>query len=108
MLLFLRSMGGAFGSTLVGAILVSRFATVLATNGLTTSIDFGNLHSHANGLDSLPAASRAAVQAGLAGAFHWAFWACALMMGVACVVVSRMRDLPLRTSSAQEPAPLAH
>jgi EmrB/QacA subfamily drug resistance transporter len=91
MLLFLRSMGGAFGSTLVGAILASR---------LPVHVDL----SHGAGLAHLPAATSPA----LTGAFHLAFLVCAVLMGVACVVVLRMRDLPLRTSSAQEPAALAH
>jgi MFS family permease len=91
MLLFLRSMGGAFGSTLVGAILASR---------LPVHVDL----SHGAGLAHLPAATGPA----LTGAFHLAFLVCAVLMGVACVVVFRMRDLPLRTSSAQEPAALAH
>jgi EmrB/QacA subfamily drug resistance transporter len=92
MLLFLRSMGGAFGSTLVGAILASR---------LPVHVDL----SHGGGLAHLPAVTS---PAGLAGAFHLAFLVCAVLMGLACVVVLRMRDLPLRTSSAQEPAALAH
>ena len=46
-LLFLRSMGGAFGSTLVGAILVSRFADVAAGLGLPTQIDLSEVRGSA-------------------------------------------------------------
>ena len=52
------------------------------------------------------------VQDALAGAFHIAFLACAVAMVPAVIVALGMRDLPLRTTSANEPAtepaPLAH
>jgi EmrB/QacA subfamily drug resistance transporter len=107
-LLFLRSMGGAFGSTLVGAILVTRFGSVLAGLGLSGRIDLSAAGAHNPALDGLPEATRHAVTAGLAGAFHVAFLACAVLMAIATLVALRMRDLPLRSSSATEPAPLAH
>jgi MFS family permease len=108
MLLFLRSMGGAFGSTLVGAVLAARSAAVLAGMGLSTRIDLADLRGHGSELAHLPAAARAGLQAGLAGAFDLAFLGCALLMAVAGLVVLRMRDLPLRTTAAAAPAPLAH
>jgi hypothetical protein len=51
------------------------------------------------------------VHAAMAGAFDLAFLACAVAMGVALVVALGMRDLPLRSGSANEPpepAALAH
>ena len=45
-LLFLRSMGGAFGSTLVGALLASGFAARLARLGITAHIDLGEVRQH--------------------------------------------------------------
>jgi hypothetical protein len=44
------------------------------------------------------------VQDALAGAFHIAFLACAIAMVPAVLVAMGMRDLPLRTTSANEPA----
>ncbi|HEX2944197.1 MAG TPA: hypothetical protein VHO91_24285, partial [Rhodopila sp.] len=110
-ILFLRSMGGAFGSTLVGALLVSGFASRLAAMGITAHIDLDEVH-HGGGLAGVSLAMMPHVQAALAGAFHVAFLACAVAMVLGIGIAMGMRDLPLRTSSANEPAPepaaLAH
>ena len=45
-LLFLRSMGGAFGSTMVGALLGSGFASHRAAIGVTTHIDLSEICQH--------------------------------------------------------------
>jgi EmrB/QacA subfamily drug resistance transporter len=111
-ILFLRSMGGAFGSTLVGALLASGFATRLAEMGITTHIDFGSVRQGGGPLGDLAPAMLPHVQTALAGAFHLAFLACAIAMLAAVIVALGMRDLPLRTSAAgdtpPEPAALAH
>ncbi len=106
--LFLRSMGGAFGSTLVGALLASGFASRLAALGITTHIDLGEVRQKGAVLDGVTPAMLPDVHAAMAGAFHLAFLACAVAMGAALVVALGMRDLPLRTASANEPAALAH
>ncbi|MBN8872069.1 MAG: MFS transporter [Rhodospirillales bacterium] len=111
-LLFLRSMGGAFGSTLVGAILAAGFASELARLGITAHIELGEVRQHGGALAGITPAMMPQVQVALADAFHWAFLACAIAMAVAVVVALGMRDLPLRTASAHEPpaepAALAH
>jgi EmrB/QacA subfamily drug resistance transporter len=110
-ILFLRSMGGAFGSTLVGALLASGFAARLAEIGITAHIDLGEVRQSHGALAGLAPAILPHVQAALAGAFHLAFLACAVAMMAAVIVALGMRDLPLRTSSATEPpepAALAH
>ena len=111
-LLFLRSMGGAFGSTLVGAILAAGFASELARLGITAHIELGEVRQHGGALAGITPAMMPQVQVALADAFHWAFLACAIAMAVAVAVALGMRDLPLRTASAHEPpaepAALAH
>ena len=110
-LLFLRSMGGAFGSTLVGALLASGFAARLAEFGITAHIDLGEVRQSHGQLAGVTPAMLPHVQAALAGAFHLAFVACAVAMFAAVIVAVGMRDLPLRTSAANEPsepATLAH
>jgi EmrB/QacA subfamily drug resistance transporter len=107
-LLFLRSMGGAFGSTLVGALLAKDFASRLTEAGITVHIDFGEMRHHGEGLAGVGPAMLPHVQSALVGAFHVAFLACAVSMVVALAVTMGMRDLPLRTTAANEPAPLAH
>ncbi len=112
-LLFLRSMGGAFGSTMVGALLTSGFAAHLAAIGITAHIDLGEVRQHGGALADLPAAQIPLVHMAMANAFHLAFLACAVVMAVAVVIATGMRDLPLRgapadNEAASEPAALAH
>jgi len=110
-ILFLRSMGGAFGSTMVGALLASGFAARLAEIGITGHIDLGEVRQSHGALAGVTAQMLPHVQAALAGAFDMAFLACAVAMLAALIVALGMRDLPLRTSSANdppEPAALAH
>jgi EmrB/QacA subfamily drug resistance transporter len=107
-LLFLRSMGGAFGSTLVGALLAKEFATRLAEFGVTAHIGLGEVHQNGGSIPGVTAAMLPHVQVALAGAFHIAFLACAVAMVPAVIVALGMRDLPLRTTSAHEPVALAH
>ena len=111
-LLFLRSMGGAFGTTLVGALLASGFASRLARIGITAHIDLGDIHPGSQGLPGVAPAMLPRVETALAGAFHLTFVACAVAMAIGLVILAGMRDLPLRTSAAGEPPPepaaLAH
>ncbi|MDB5416171.1 MAG: putative major facilitator superfamily transporter [Rubritepida sp.] len=95
-LLFLRSMGGAFGSTLVGTVLTASFASRLLGLGITAKIDLGEVHHGGGALANVPAALQSQVQVALSGAFHIAFLACAVGMAIAVVVALGMRDLPLR------------
>ncbi len=113
-LLFLRSMGGAFGSTLVGAVLAGGFARNLAALGIHSHIDLGEVRQSGAILSGVPADLLPHVQQALAGAFHLAFLSCAVAMVIAVVVALGMRDVPLRSGSAEEPrsepepAALAH
>ena len=102
--LFLRTMGGAFGSTLVGALLANGFATRLMDLGVAARIDLGEVRHAGGAIAGVPAAMMPQVQVALAGAFHMAFFACAVLMAVAVVVALGIRDLPLRTAPANEPA----
>ena len=106
--LFLRSMGGAFGSTLVGALLASGFAARLTELGITAHIDLGEVRQKGAALPGVSPDMLPHVHAAMAGAFHLAFIACAVAMVVAFVIALGMNDLPLRTGAANEPAALAH
>jgi EmrB/QacA subfamily drug resistance transporter len=96
-LLLLRSMGGAFGSTLVGALLASRFAAGLLEAGVTQRVDLGALRSHGASNVVLDPSVAAAAHNALAGGFHVAFGICAGMTVAALAVCAVMRDLPLRS-----------
>ncbi len=99
-LLFLRSMGGAFGTTLTGALLAARFNHGLRALGMG-EVSLGALQGGSGTLSNLSAARGA-----LVSGFHLAFWACAGTVLVALAVAAATRDIPLR--SAEGPRELGH
>ncbi len=105
-LLFLRSMGGAFGSTVVGALLAARFGAGLLAAGVTQPVDLGSLRG-GSGLAGLDAASMDVARAALANGFALGYAVCAGVLLTAFAVAAGMRDLPLRSSAAM-PKELAH
>lgn len=109
-LLFLRSMGGAFGSTMVGALLTGTFTARLADAGFPGAADLGAMQK-GGALAQLGPAAEAAGQAALGAGFQFAFGACLALFLLALIVALGLRDLPLRTVSAtapQEPAAMGH
>jgi MFS family permease len=108
-MLFLRSMGGAFGSTLVGALLASGFAGHLAAAGIVAHLDLGDVRQHGSAIAGLDPAMLPQVRIALVAAFQTGFLACAAAMGAALIAAIGMRDLPLRGGAPeQERAELAH
>jgi EmrB/QacA subfamily drug resistance transporter len=109
-ILFLRSMGGAFGSTMVGALLTGIFASRLTALGYPGGGDLGALKPDG----ALAALGPAALQAGrvaLSAGFSMAFAACALVFLVAIGIALGLRNIPLRAvsgSAPEEPAVLGH
>ena len=91
-LLFLRSMGGAFGSTIVGSLLATRFNEGLAKAGLP-AIDLGSLRG--GGATATLIQARAA----LASGFALAFGVCLALLMVAVVIAAVMKDLQLRSGT---------
>ncbi len=101
-LLFLRSMGGAFGSTIVGTILATRFNAGLHEAGLAATVDLGALRGGAEGLSSLGALGLGQARAALAGGFQLAFGVCAALMAISVAIAAGMRDLQLRSGAAPQ------
>jgi len=97
-LLFLRAMGAALGSTLVGALLSGEFASGLAARGVTTRIDLGALRQHAGTSLVLTPETHAAAERALGFAFHLSFMVCAAMTGLALLAGIALVDLPLQSS----------
>src|SRR4051812_9176358 len=93
-LLFLRSMGGAFGSTIVGSVLIATFNGGLARAGLP-SVDLGSLRGGGAAMAGLGQA-RAALSSG----FQLAFGVCLALLLVAVVIALGMKDLQLRSTVA--------
>ncbi len=96
-LLFIRTMGGGFGSTLFGAIIASRFASGLAARGVGAEVHLGDLRE--GGIPAhLNAATLELARAALAEGFHWAFATAAVLAAGALLACVAMRDLPLQSS----------
>ena len=109
-LLFLRSLGGAFGSTMVGAVLTGVFASRLAAGGYpAATADLGALKP-GGALAVLGPAAETAGRLALSTGFSLAFLAVLGFFVIAVVIALGLRDLPLRTvsGSAPEPAALGH
>jgi EmrB/QacA subfamily drug resistance transporter len=99
-LLFLRSMGGALGSTMVGALLAARFESGLHRMGVTASIDLASLRGGGgDALRGLDETTRHTARIALSGGFHLAFMACAGLCVVALLLALRMRDIPLQSGA---------
>jgi EmrB/QacA subfamily drug resistance transporter len=96
-LLLLRSMGAAFGSTLVGAALVGAFAAGLQSHGVTMQIDLSALRGREGAVLNLDPAVAAIARDSLASGFHMAFGICAGLAVAALVICLVMRDMPLRS-----------
>lgn len=107
-LLFLRSMGAAFGSTLGGALLTSRFAEVLRQYGVHRQIDLGELRGAGGSASTLDAATRVLAHHAVASGFHLAFGVIGGFTALALVICLGMRDLPLQSSGGSEPAAVGH
>ena len=99
-LLFLRSMGGAFGSTVVGSVLAMRFAAGLRAAGVTREIDLGSLRGGGSALDGLSAAATEMARAALGSGFRLGYGICAALLALAFTIALGARDLPLRSGAA--------
>ncbi|MGI4955756.1 MAG: MDR family MFS transporter [Janthinobacterium lividum] len=106
-LLFLRSMGGAFGSTVVGALLAVTFNAGLRAAGVEGEVDLGALRGGVEGLGQLGALGLDGARLALSTGFHWGFGVCVVVLGVALLVALGLRDVTLR-SSADLPKDLGH
>ena len=109
-MLFLRSLGGAFGSTMVGALLTGVFAARLAAEHLPGGSDLGALKPDGP-LAALGPAALAAGRQALSAGFTMAFLASLALFMVAIVIAAGLRDIPLRTvsgSAPEEAATLGH
>jgi EmrB/QacA subfamily drug resistance transporter len=105
-ILFLRSMGGAFGSTIGGALLALRFAGEMRALGVSGQINLGALQQGGDALANVGPALRHEALAALVSGFHLAFWVCVVVSVVAMAVAALVRDLALR--SAGEPGAIGH
>ena len=101
-LLFLRSMGGAFGTTTVGALLTGAYTASLASHGFPGITDLSAIKPGGALADAGPAAQAAGAHA-LGAGFSLAFGVCAGVAAAAVVIAAGLRDIPLRSLSAAAP-----
>jgi EmrB/QacA subfamily drug resistance transporter len=101
---FFRSIGGAFGVSIFGAIFSNRLASELASalRGVTLPSGFSGANAVANPalLKKLPAAVRADVQHAFSLALHPVFLAAVPVALVAFLLAWFLREVPLRATSS--------
>ena len=97
--LLLRSMGGAFGAAVSGALLLGYFNRTINLGGLP-SVRLEDLRHGSAVMAQLSGQNRAMVLSGVTAGFHAAFIMC-LVLAIAAIALSlRLTDLPLRTKAA--------
>jgi hypothetical protein len=107
-LLLLRSMGGAFGSTVAGSLLTLRFHHALRGARIHHMVNLGSLSQGASAFAGMPPNARHVALLGLVSGFSLAFMVSAAALMVAILVASWLRDLALRTTSASQAPTMGH
>jgi len=113
---FFRSMGGAFGTALFGAVLNTRLAHYLAealagTPGVSGEV--GGSLSDVSAIAALPEEAKATVLTSFVHALHDMFLVAVPFLAVAVLIAFLIPEVPLRTrqmgldEAAGEPAPAA-
>lgn len=97
-MLFLRALGGAFGSTLSGAVVTAAFAESLVRAGVHGQINLGAMQSGSGAFGGLPSATRGLALDGLIHGFSLAFTISAALLVVAVAIAWVMEDIPLRAT----------
>jgi hypothetical protein len=89
--LLFRTMGGAFGATLVSAVLTWRLNALLRDQGVAMHATLTAMRHGA-----LPGVPRSAMEAAMNGSFHAAFLGCALAALGSVVIAAIVPHVPLR------------
>jgi EmrB/QacA subfamily drug resistance transporter len=107
-LLQLRSIGGAFGSTVAGSLLTLRFRQSEHAAHLRHAIDFGALSQGTHALDGLSPHAHDTIRHGLSSGFTLAYLVTAVLLCIAILVVTGLRDIALRSSAKPEGSTIGH
>ena len=97
--LFVRTLGGALGSTIAGTLLASLFAGAMAREGLADKVELGQLREASGTQVTLDPAVIASAHHALLTAFHAAFAACAVLIVIAFIATLSLKDVKLRSSN---------
>jgi EmrB/QacA subfamily drug resistance transporter len=107
---FFRTIGGAFGVSVFGAIftnsLASNLRTALAGKKLPPGFDIASVQSNSTALKALPADLRQAILHAFSLALHPVYLTAVPIAFVAFILAWFLREVPLRTA-AGAPAPAA-
>jgi DNA-binding MarR family transcriptional regulator len=107
---FFRTIGGAFGVSVFGAIftnsLASQLRTALAGKKLPPGFDIASVQSNSTALKALPADLRQAILHAFSLALHPVYLTAVPIAGAAFILAWFLREVPLRTA-AGAPAPAA-
>jgi EmrB/QacA subfamily drug resistance transporter len=105
---FFRTIGGAFGVSVFGAIfsnqLVRQLNAALAGKKLPPGFSAATVQSNSSGLKALPADLRQAILHAYSLALHPVFLTAVPIAGVAFILAWFLREVPLRTATG-EPTP---
>ena len=107
---FFRTIGGAFGVSVFGAIftnsLASNLRAALAGKKLPPGFDIASVQSNSTALKALPADLRQAILHAFSLALHPVYLTAVPIAGAAFILAWFLREVPLRTA-AGAPAPAA-
>jgi EmrB/QacA subfamily drug resistance transporter len=96
--LLFRMIGGAFGATLVGAVLTGRFNARMNMLGMPSHATLGTMRAAASSLRNAHEISQTAIEDALASGFHFAFLGCAAIAILGFVIALVAKDPMLRTT----------
>ena len=101
--LLFRMIGGAFGATMVGAIVTGVFNADLRKLGLAPHVSLGTMRAARGMFSDIAGISPAAIEHALDTGFHWAFLGCAAMAGLGVLIGLAAKDPVLRTTAHLAP-----
>ena len=98
--LLFRMIGGAFGATMVGAVLTARFNARMEALGSTTRATLGTMRAGGIAHGGI---SQQLIDAAMGSGFHWAFLGCASSALLGMVIAIAAGDPALRASVTPQP-----
>jgi EmrB/QacA subfamily drug resistance transporter len=101
--LLFRMIGGAFGATLVGAIVTGRFNSRMNALGVPSHATLGTMRAGTASMSGTAGISQTAIESALTSGFHFAFLGCAAISIVGFVIALIAKDPMLRTTSYATP-----
>lgn len=96
--LLFRMIGGAFGATLVGTMVVTMFNAGMERLGVSSGATLATIRAAREHFGGAAASSPAAIEQVLDISFHFAFLGCAAAAGIGLLIALAAKDPVLRTT----------